>query len=649
MYRQFFYDDIEFLSKRNQELELPVTRPLQVSQWARRRQLDEVLTEKPGMWDNAFVPYLVEIMDCFSADSSVKEVALMKPGQIGASTGILENWIGYIIDENPGPTLYLSGSDKLAKTGAEVKIDRLIEDAGLTDKIKSPIKRKSKGRKSGDTAVRKDFPRGFVMILGAQSTSNLKQISVQNLIFDETDEIPLFLKNQGDPITLAKVRQKTFDLTRKTLYLSTPTTFAGPIYQIYLRGDRRWFYVPCPYCGFEQTMTFRGTRKDEKKYGIYYEVDSDFNLIYESVHYICENCLKFWSESEKKMITNAGYWKPTHTSINRYLRSYWLESLYSQFTRWTSVVEEWLLCWSEREKRVVSVEKLKVFQNTQRGLPFEDRYESPDFEEVIKNRRHNYTRNQILNTVIIQETGSPVLCLTAGVDPHKDWIGIEIKAWCADRISYSIDYRKLPGPVTNLSGKSWTALEEILSESWIADDGRGYAINLMLIDASYETGFVYDFCRKYDNVYAIQGRHAPPGNARMREFDSYDRKGLVAYNITVTLYKNNLAGWIRHDWQTDSLQPTGYCNFPSDYGDDFFREYEAEHKVKVSYKNGKSYYIWKKKEEHLANHTWDCGVYNCAAIDMLCYLTNFHELGTDAINYKQFWDYIAENKIFYFD
>lgn len=642
----FYNDDIRWISGKVENL-LLAEKEKKPSEWAEKRYLDDALTDNPGPWDNSLSPYMVEIMDCFAADSIIKEVALMKPGQIGGSTGVLENVIGFIIDENPGPTLYLSGSDKLAKAGAEIKIDRLIESAGLSDKIKSPIKRKAKGRKSGDTAVRKDFPGGFLMILGAQTAANLKQSSIRTLLIDEVEEIPTFLKDQGDSITIAKVRLKAFDKTRKALYLSTPVAFHGPIHNLFLKGDQRKYYVPCPRCGFKQFMTFRGTREDEKKYGVYYEVDADFKLIYESVHYICANCLKFWEEKEKHEITNAGFWNPTTVAVNKYFRSYTLESLYSQFTRWTSVVEDWLECWSERHKKIVDVEKLRVFNNTQRGIPFEQRGDSATFEIVIKNRRQFYTINEIRNKVIVQETGSPILCLTAGVDVHKRFIFVEIKGWCSDLRSYSIDYRKLEGPVTDLSGASWKALEEIiLNESWTADDGKKYRVNLTLIDASYETNFVYDFCRKYSNIFAVQGRGSPPGNARMREFDEYDRKGLTAYNVNVTHYKDFLSSWLRQDWNTGKLQPYGYCNFPEDYGDDFFREYTAEHKVKRVYRN-KTTYLWEEKDKNLPNEAWDCGVYNAAAIAILCYLINNSELGVDAINFNLFWKYIADEKLFY--
>lgn len=115
----------------------------------------------------------------------------------------------------------------------------------------------------------------------------------------------------------------------------------------------------------------------------------------------------------------------------------------------------------------------------------------------------------------------------------------------------------------------------------------------------------------------------------------------------MSIYKDRLAAALRRDWNDGELQPIGYPNFPEDYGDDFFREYEAEEKVKKKFTNGRHGFVWKKKNENEPNHSWDCGIYHEAAVDMLCYDVNVHDLGQDRIDYTAFWEYIAENKLFY--
>jgi len=410
-----YLDDIRWLQARISKL--PTSRKVSlISKWAeRKRYLSGALTSRPGPWSNSYAPYTVEIMDCLVPDNPIKEVGWMKAGQIAATTAVLENWWGYVIDEEPAPCLYITGSEEMAKSGVEIRIDRMLDSADLWDKIQGTGK---KTRKTGNTVSRKDFRGGFLLTYGGKSTAKMKQTSVKYLAMDELEELPLFLGKQGDPIALARVRQRSFEHDRKTLYLSTPTTIDGPIHKIFKLGDQRFFNVPCKYCGFEQVLIFRGTRDDGKRYGIYYELDDDFLLIYDSVEYRCQNCLKGWKNFDKTDFLPAGKWIPTAKPRRRLMRTYHLGGEYSPEGNysWESMVEDWLDCWDPRTQRIFDVENLKVFQNTGRGLPFEERGESPKFERVIQYRRSVYMRNEIPNTRIMQETGSVGLLATAAFD-----------------------------------------------------------------------------------------------------------------------------------------------------------------------------------------------------------------------------------------
>ena len=56
---------------------------LTVSGWAQKyRVLSQKASAEPGKWNNERTPYLVEIMDCLSATSPIKEVVFMKEARI---------------------------------------------------------------------------------------------------------------------------------------------------------------------------------------------------------------------------------------------------------------------------------------------------------------------------------------------------------------------------------------------------------------------------------------------------------------------------------------------------------------------------------------------------------------------------------------
>ncbi len=124
---------------------------IRVSEWAeQKRFLPQGLTSMPGPWRNEVTPYLTEIMDCFSMSSPVQKVAIMKGTQLGFTVGVGENWIGYMIDDVPGPMLFVSGDKTMAEAAIEVRVDRMIETAGLQGKIFSQAEKAHK-KKTGDT------------------------------------------------------------------------------------------------------------------------------------------------------------------------------------------------------------------------------------------------------------------------------------------------------------------------------------------------------------------------------------------------------------------------------------------------------------------------------------------------------------------
>lgn len=90
----------ELVAKKAEEIIPTHINHMTVSEWAERNR-----TLKEGNYQGPFgfdlTPYLIEIADCLSANSPVKEVAVMKATRMGVTVGVHENWLGYSIDEDP--------------------------------------------------------------------------------------------------------------------------------------------------------------------------------------------------------------------------------------------------------------------------------------------------------------------------------------------------------------------------------------------------------------------------------------------------------------------------------------------------------------------------------------------------------------------
>ena len=78
------------------------------SVWSEKhRVMTTDVSSFPGQFSYDKTPYLKEIINCLSAEHPARIIAVMKGAQIGFSTGVIENGIGWIISENPWATSVL--------------------------------------------------------------------------------------------------------------------------------------------------------------------------------------------------------------------------------------------------------------------------------------------------------------------------------------------------------------------------------------------------------------------------------------------------------------------------------------------------------------------------------------------------------------
>ena len=207
--------------------EFPTELPsMLISEWAeKKRVLPRGLTPIPGQFSFSVTPFLREIVDCLAESSPVRRVAVLKGAQIGATTGILENIIGAIIDMMPGPTMFISGDKSTAETSVELRVLRMVESAGLSGKIFSQSENRY-NKKTGQSKGKLEFPGGFLLPVGPRTGSKLRSFAIRYLLADEIDCFPLETGDgatrEGDPIALAEKRTSAFEAISKVLYLSTP-------------------------------------------------------------------------------------------------------------------------------------------------------------------------------------------------------------------------------------------------------------------------------------------------------------------------------------------------------------------------------------------------------------------------------------------
>ncbi len=591
-----------------------------VSEWAEENR---VLTEGPypGPFSFDVIPYMREIADCLSETSNVKEIACLKGSQIAATVGLGENWIGYIIDVSPGPMMYVNGNADMAGPQMELRVDSMINNSGISHKIKSQNMREGQ-RKTGDVKNRKEFPGGWLLAGGPKSGMIKRSFSAKYIYADEIDMWPVSVGAEGDPVQLLRQRKKAYASNYKILWTTTPLfKHNSHIYRLYLEGDQRKYHVPCKHCGYMQSLKWKQLKFDKDENGnLIYKTDKSGNeIISSSVRYECEKCGREWKNDDKDYFLPKGKWKPTAKPSFPGLRSYHISGMLSPvgFSTWEDGVIEYLDAVKNNEKQ-----KLQVWTNNFLGEPFED------YGEKI-NPATIYTRDRDYYAGTLPVESKP-LFITIGADVQADRIECEIVAWGKDAESWSINYHKIKGDTEDIDGAAWNSLKSIIKK-----DYNGMVPILSAVDAGYRTDRVYEFCDSFETgVHPVMGQETISGGKQY--IKAYPVSGRTAARIDVNtdLIKQLFYKQLAKSPFEDGGYPKGYCHFPIEYDRDHFNRLTAEQRI---FDPAKKKWIWDAGGRR--NEQLDCRIYNIAMLYAYRqYVEEVERERLDDKNYSLSWD-----------
>ena len=242
--------------------------------------------------------------------------------------------------------------------------------------------------------------------------------------------------------------------------------------------------------------------------------------------------------------------------------------------------------------------------------------------------------------------------LTCAVDVHKDNLAVGVFGWCRGRRAIVIDYWRFEGNTERLDdAETWERLRKLIEEqTYVADDGKRYRVQLTLIDSGYRSDDVYQFALDYEaGVYPSKGRDAAPKSASIREFSAYTTPmGTTAYGITVDLYKDRWSAALKRGWSGEELQPETYFNAPLDITDKQLKELTAEVKrERIEKSTGKRIGFEWYRPSGAANELWDLLIYNNAALDLIAWDVCRNQLGLEFVNWTAFYDSALSDKLFY--
>jgi phage terminase large subunit GpA-like protein len=619
------------------------------SDWNEKyRSMDSSVSRFKGRFSYDWTPYAREIVDCLSPSHPARRISLMNGAQLGGSVGVIEAGVIWIISEQPGNILFLTGHSDLSEEAIE-KIDNAIDSTGIRHLIRPNIKRR-KTQKTGDTNFKKEFPGGSLVMGSVGNHKLLMQRSCMYGFADDLDAAKQFSKSDGSTVSLIEQRFASYADKMKLFFVSTPRLKqSSNIEPVYLLGDQRKYHIPCPCCGEFIVLSWKiNIDGSDEVAGITYKLDESNKLIKGSVGYICQKCGGFFNDSNKYELNLAGHWVPTAIPSVEGYYSYHISSLYTPpgMYDWEHYVRQYLEANPPGGKQIEHLQK--TFVNLCLGETYDVPGESPRANELQKNIR-NYEIGTIPEKLSLADGNGKIVLITCACDlngvPEDARLDYEILAWSESGATYSIDQASIGTFVPREGAKKnkadrerwtyehnrknsvWKELEKVIGTVWQTDTGRSMKIFVSGIDTGHYNSYAYPYIDK-TNYYtiALKGKDAdkyiPFGKDLSTFKPARERSNL--YLVEVGVVKDQLASLIKLKWDenTDEFQPPNFMNYPQPAKGkysfkNFFEHYESEER-KVESKDGEGISArWVKKTTISQNHFWDVRVYHIALRDIL--------------------------------
>ncbi len=497
------------------------------------------------------------------------------------------NWIGYVIHHAPGPMMAVSPTVEMAKRNSKQRLDPLIEESPVLRELIAP----HRSRDSANTILAKEFRGGVLVMTGANSAVGLRSMPVRYLFLDEVDGYPGDVEGEGDAVSLACARTRTF-ARRKIFVVSTPTiTGASVIEREFEASDQRRYFVPCPQCGHRQWLRFEQLRWIWGKP--------------ETVRYICESCSAEIGEHHKTWMLEHGEWRATAEAKNPKSAGFHLSSLCSPvgWRGWPEIAAAW-------EAAQGSATAIKTFKNTELGETWIEEGEAPDWERLLQ-RRGDYR----ISTVPLGG-----LLLTAGADVQKDRIEVSVWAFGRCKESWLVEHRVLMGDTAR--DAVWRRLAELKAEHWTHESGAQIPLARFALDTGNATQEAYAFVRTVKDPRVMSVKGVARGAALVGIPTAVDvtvggkklRRGVKVFAVATGIAKidlyNNLRKHVEADEDVTLRYPAGYVHLPK-VDAEYLKRLCAEQLVTRRDRNGFPVREWQKLRER--NEALDAAVYARAA------------------------------------
>jgi len=560
-------------------------------EWAERFRVVFAGERAGRPWDTAYAPYTQFPMQVL-AWPSVRRVNFGWSPQT-AKTQVGLNFLGWVADCHPAPTMWVMPDEEASKRSYEKRISPLFTK---TDRLRGLLT--GRARDMGYSGIR--LANGFELALpSAKSVSSIASDSIKYIIEDETDKYGDFAGKEASPIALIEERVRSYSNTCKIIKMCTVTTPDGVIWQaIENESDVIFdYYVRCPLplCGQYQLMKYEQIN--------HRGVEDPREMVRtRAARYVCEYCGAEWDDRMRNRAVAGGEWRPRQdvpapTSVGLHLPAW--------NSRFVSLSE----CAAAGLQAKTSKVKKQYFVTQICSLPWEDVVRDPE-EDKLK---------ELIDPALPAGTvPAGTVALTLAVDMQKAYFVYSVLAHAIrpDRRSWLIDYGDVP---------AWEDLDTLLETTWplpgfgrmgiwraALDTGGGVSADSTW--SRTEEAYLWLQQRKHrGRIWGIKGSPRAMQKPIVRtEIDVLPKsKRPLAHTIELrTIDTGKFKDIV--DERLNDPETGRPIHFHAATGPDYLRQLTAERKMRDE--RGRE--VWQQRGSR-PNHHWDCLVYHEALCSVL--------------------------------
>lgn len=275
--------------------------------------------------------YVVDVLNDFARVDVSDEVLVW--GSQTRKTGTLMGGMAWCIENDPCGVLWvMPGRDLAGKFSRQRWMPMLRASEVTRRKIPTGANRHS------FKTLEQIIGASIFNFVGSHSAANLASTPCRRVIMDEVDKFNDGTSKECDAGNLAEQRTKD-QVNPQRWKTSTPTIREGLIWQEYLKGDQRRFYLPCPFCkgqfvlAWSQRMTVLPMTGAEAfiawdPAAKLADKQWDLDRVKLTAHAVCPHCKAPIGNEHKTTMVRGGEWKPTNSgSVAGYVSRH-LSSLY---------------------------------------------------------------------------------------------------------------------------------------------------------------------------------------------------------------------------------------------------------------------------------------------------------------------------------